>query len=372
MKIAIIGAGAAGLMCACKIGVEHSVIVFDKNDVSGKKLMITGRGRCNVTNLVGVDEFLKSVPRNADFLRKSLEKFTPEDAVRFFERLGVEMHVENGNRVFPVQGGAKTIRKALEEYVISRGVELRFGSAVTDISKVDNKFLVIVNSKSLEFDKVIIATGGVSYQVTGSSGDGYFFARKFGHRVIEVRPSLCGLRFEEQTGIQGTSLTCGVRILDEQMKSLTSLEIGAMVFTKNGVSGPVIHKVVSLFKQDKISGYYICIDFVPNIDEPVFDLKDKPFYAFRKYLPTKVADWLAKRGELPSLIKRVVVPIKDFEDIESATVTRGGVCVSEVDSRSMESKLVLGLFFIGEVLDVDGFSGGFNLQIAFSTGVAGA
>ncbi|MCL2846726.1 MAG: aminoacetone oxidase family FAD-binding enzyme [Firmicutes bacterium] len=348
MKIAIIGAGAAGLMCACMLPVEYDVTVFDGNSDAGAKLLLTGNGRCNITNLVSVDEFLKSVPRNAEFLTPSLKAFTPADTVAFFEGIGISTKIENNNRVFPAVDKAKGVRDALKKHALSRGVNFKFNTIVRNIDT--------------SFDVVIIATGGVSFPNTGSTGDGYLFAKQFGHDIVPPRPALTGLLLEIPTGFMGTSVHVSAAIGDVSA-------VGDMMFTKDGVSGPVIFKLTSLIN-GPVHGREMLIDFVPHIDRPVFDAKDKPFYAFRKYLPDKVANWLAARGDKPADIKSIRVPIRDFMDIKTATVTRGGVDVSQIDANTMQSKLASNVYFIGEVLDVDGLSGGFNLQIAFSTAVA--
>lgn len=352
MKVAIIGAGAAGLMCACTIDASHDVTVFDKNESVGKKLLLTGNGRCNLTNLVSADEFLKSVPQNAEFFESSLRRFTPKDTVAFLEKLGIQTQVEDNNRVFPKSGGAKAVAKALHEYAVSRGIKFEFSKVVTDIEKLRT-----------QFDAVIIATGGASYPQTGSNGDGFKFAVKLGHKVNPPRPALCGLQFQTSTGFQGTSVTVCATLGG-------NTEVDDMMFTKNGVGGPVIFKLSSKYSGQSIQGKTLTLDFLPNIDNPTFDPNDKPFFAFRKYVPQNIANWLVAIGAKPPNIKSIRVPIKDFEDIKTATVTRGGVDVKEINPETMESKLVSKLFFSGEVLDIDGLSGGFNLQIAFSTAFA--
>ena len=352
MKVAIVGAGAAGLMSACMLPESISVTVFDGNAEVGKKLLLTGNGRCNLTNLVDPDKFLESIPCGAEFLSTTIHGFTPQDTIRFFESIGIETKQEDNNRVFPKSGGAKAVRQALYDFATSRGVRFELGVEITDIGKLRK-----------EFDAVIIATGGLSFPATGSNGAGTAFAKQFGHNVVTTRPALCGLQFKTPTGFQGTSVTVSATIGD-------ITEVGDMIFTKNGVSGPVIFKLTSKFLGQSVSGEALVIDFIPSIDKPSFNPSDKPFYAFRKYLPQNVANWLALRGDKPKDIKRIAIPIKDFEPIETATITRGGVDVSEINPRTMESKIVPNLYFVGEVLNADGLSGGFNLQIAFSTAVA--
>jgi len=397
VKIAIIGAGAAGLMCACVLPVEYSVVVFDKNEMAGKKLLITGKGRCNLTNLVEPDVFLQSVPQNAKFLSSALNMFAPKDTIEFFESIGIKTQIENNSRVFPNNGGATAIKQSLENFAISRGVEFRFGFDVKEIIKTETGFTVANNIDTrYNFDAVIIATGGVSFSTTGSSGDGYNFATKFGQGIISPRPALCGLQFQHPSGFQGQTIACGVEIVDGNGTSKTRKVIGDMLFTKNGVSGPIIYKAVSEFKQHSIQDHILQIDFVPNLHNGLEvkmsnylkeNAHKKPFYVFRKFVPIAIANWLvevsglshvkvcanltkSERLQLISTIIQACIRIKDFEDIETATITRGGVDVGDINPKTMESELMPNLYFIGEVLDVDGLSGGFNLQIAFSTAVA--
>jgi len=352
MKIAIIGAGASGLMCACHLSPEHDVTIFDKNDIVGKKLLLTGNGRCNLTNLVTPDEFLKCIPQGAEFLSHAIHNFTPQDTIDFFAKLGIDTKTENNNRVFPISGGARAVTKALENFALSRGVKFELNKSITDI-----------NELLAQFDKVIIATGGISYPTTGSDGDGYEFARLIGHNIIQPRPALCGLQFKTPTGFQGVSLSVHATLGNHT-------EMGDMMFTTNGVSGPVIHKLTSLYKHNSVTNQILTVDFIPKIEKPTFNPSDKPFFAFRKYLQQNISDWLAKSSYSPKDIKQIRIPIKDFDDIKAATITRGGIDLAQVDPITMQSKIVRNLYFIGEILDVDGLSGGFNLQIAFSTAVA--
>lgn len=350
LNVAIIGAGAAGLMCACMQSPANTVTVFEKNASSGRKLLLTGNRRCNITNLVNPYMFLESVPQNSEFLLSSLRQFSPKDVVRFFEEIGIHTHTEDNNRVFPSAGGASAVRLAMENFAKSRGVNFVFNGAVTDIVKKPDGFELTVNGQSHLVDAVVIATGGLSFSSTGSTGDGLNFADKFGHSIAAVRPSLCGLRLAEPISAQGASVQCGVTVLNSEGIPVTKKQIGSMMFTKNGVSGPVVFETVSKFKPQSICGYFLQIDFEPDT-----------------VIPRSVANWVSKTFK-PSAEIRVL--IQDFEDIETATIMRGGVAVHGINSQTMESKLVPGLFFIGEVLDVDALSGGFNLQIAFSTAAA--
>jgi len=400
MKIGIIGAGAAGLMCASLLNKKHEVVLFDKNSTAGKKLLLTGGGRCNLTNLVEVDEFLESVKQNSEFFLSALQEFVPKDAVDFFNKIGIETQVENNSRVFPKIGRATDVRDALQKAALEKGAEFRFESSIINIEKIDKNFALTVlclktHKKSIhQFDVVIMATGGMSYPITGSTGDGYIFASKFGHRVIPTRPALCGLQLQNRTRVHGSTITCGIAVVDGNFNHITKKETGEMMFTKNGISGPVIFRTTSNFKQKNISSYFLQIDFVPHytkneIEEKLSTLikenpKDKIFYVFRKFVPQAVANWLveisgisktkscanftfAEKQKFFSTIKDAHVKIKDFDSIETATITRGGIDVVDINSSNMQSKLIKNLFFIGEILDIDALSGGFNLQIAFST-----
>lgn len=392
-RVAIIGAGASGLMCVCMLPQNCAVTVFEKNTSAGKKLLMTGKSKCNITNLVEKEEFLKSVVHNAQFVANSLHGFSSIATMFFFKSLGIDMRVEEGNRVFPATGGAAAIKHAMQNHAKSRGVEFVFDFAINDIKKTAGGFELIGNKQSRFFDVVIIATGGVSYPITGSTGDGFAFARKFGHKVIAPRASLCGLQLAKATGLDGVSVQCCVQVLDASFAPLTDKETGSMLFTKNGVSGPAIFRTVARYKQQTIGNHVLQIDFIPSLSAKELEEKiaknkrEKLFFVLRRFMPTSVADWVAKSKNLPAakicgqLTKQEInkihsalcafrVAIKDFEDINFATITRGGIDVSEIDSNTMESKIIPNLYFIGETLDVDALSGGFNLQIAFSTASA--
>jgi len=394
MKIAIIGAGAAGLMCACLLNNKHSITVFDKNKTAGKKLLLTGNGRCNLTNLVEPDEFLQSVTQNADFLNHALNNFKSQDTVDFFEKLGIKLQVENNNRVFPSSGKAAAIKDALQNYAIKNGIQFLFESNVLDIERSGDGFEVIVlnSSKQHYFDAVIIATGGLSFPCTGSSGDGYGFAQKLGHKIIATRASLCGLALKKPANFQGTSVDCCIEIMDRDFLVVIKKEKGSLLFTKNGVSGPVIYRAVCAFKNHTIKNHYLKINFAPQLNEKEFEKQlkecaaDKPFYLLKKFLPVNIANWLIEVFSLPTkicakltkqeqkrlyqIITKAHIEILDFEDISSATITRGGIDISQMCSKTMQSNFIKNLYFIGEILDIDALSGGFNLQIAFSTAAA--
>jgi|GEM_PF-900910 len=407
MKIAIIGGGAAGLMCACRMSPQHDVTLVDKNTDLGKKLLITGKGRCNLTNLVEPKEFLQSIAQNRAFLSKAVHAFSPHATVDFFESIGVVTQMENNNRVFPVAGKATAVKNALQAKAVNSSVKILLGHNVLEIKHCvqedkHDKAAFTLTMRDIQaekeckqgFDAVVVATGGLSFPLTGSSGDGFVFAEKLGHAVAPTRPSLCGLKFVKPTGFQGTCVMCGVSIVDKHHNAKTAVEVGDMMFTKNGVSGPNVFKAVAAFKEHTIANHRLQIDFVPNIERAELQKKIEyafkhnarktPFYVFRNFVPVNVANWLVELCRLPrnkvcavltsaereSVVAQLCqtrVAIEDFESIVTATITRGGVEVGDVCDSTMQSKKIKNLYFIGEVLDVDGLSGGFNLQIAFST-----
>ena len=348
IKIAIVGAGAAGLACACMLPCGHSVTVFEKNSDPGKKLLLSGNGRCNLTNLSEPDEFLKSVPRNSEFISDAIKAFTPRDTIKFFESIGIKTKIESKKRVFPYMAKAPAVKIALENAAKNRGVQFLFNSTVKNIDKKTDGFELSVNDEKHLFDIVIIASGGKSYPQTGSTGDGYVFARSFGHKIFEPRAALTGLQLKKPSGIQGVSLECGMTLLNKKQQAVFPRQKGNLLFTKNGVSGPIIFEMVSKLMTQSIAGYFLKINFLSGC-----------------IVPRSVLNWISNIGA--SGKKSINLAIKDFENIEHATVTRGGVDVRQINPQNMESRLVPGLYFIGEVLDVDALSGGFNLQIAFST-----
>jgi len=323
--------------------------------------------------------------------------FSPKDTVKFFEELGVPTHTEDNNRVFPSIGKATAIKITMQGFAQSRGVKFLFENNITGIDKTQVGFTVTVNGKHEFFDAVVIATGGLSFPVTGSTGDGLVFAGKLRHNIIPTRSSLCGLKLARPTDLQGMSTVCEVQVLDKDSAQITNKAVGNMLFTKTGVSGPVIYETVAKFTPQSICGHSLKINFAPDLSQMQLEetlqkllaehQKKKLIHVVRHFMPLSVADWVIKtaglngsklsgqitkteRNILFSFVRGTRVVITDFEDIAHATITRGGIDVHEVDPKTMQSKLIPNLFFIGEVLDVDALSGGFNLQIAFSTAVA--
>ncbi len=397
MKVIIIGAGAAGLMAAASAGENgNEVILIEKNDRFGKKLSITGKGRCNVTNNCSPEEVIKNVPVNGRFLYSALNAFSTEDTIEFFENEGVKLKTERGNRVFPESDKAQDIVNALVSKMKKYDVVTK-KACVTEIIAQEGKAKgVILSDKSIIYaDRVILATGGLSYPTTGSTGDGYKFAKNLGHTVTEIRPSLVPLVTEETfpREMMGLSLkNVKVTLFEKEKKKFS--DMGEMLFTHFGVSGPLILSASAHIKK-KVTDYKIEIDLKPALDEETLDkrvLRDFEKYSNKDFinslndlLPQKMIPVIVslsgidqrkkpneitkeERKQLCFLLKHLTVRIKEFRPVSEAIITSGGIKVSEINPSTMESKIIEGLFFAGEIIDVDAYTGGFNLQIAFSTG----
>lgn len=396
--IAVIGGGAAGLMSAYSAALAGgNVTVFEKNSKSGRKLRITGKGRCNLTNNCDVNEFLQNVPSNPRFLYSALNRLTPSDTMSLFEDFGVELKTERGRRVFPVSDNANDIADALISQCIKHGVKT-VREKVNDIkANVNGRFTVVTAGKDRSFDAVIIATGGMSYPRTGSDGDGYGFAKEFGHTVTDIKPSLVPLTAGSPCAeCQGLSLkNIGFSIVDENGKVIYD-DFGELMFTHFGLTGPTVLSASAHIKNVESGKCRAVIDLKPALDEKTLDariLSDFEKYKNRDFtnalsdlLPQKLiaptvrlsgidsrkkVNEITKqeRARLVSLLKALTVNIKGTRPIDEAIITKGGVNVREVDPKTMQSKKVKGLFFAGEILDVDAYTGGYNLQIAFSTGM---
>ena len=400
-KILIIGAGASGLMAAgfaAKAGAE--VTIVERNERPARKLMITGKGRCNVTNnCVMLNELIANVPTNGRFLYGAFSRFMPTDTVEFFEQLGVEMKVERGNRVFPVSDKAVDVVDALHSFAVNNGCNIIHGR-VEDISVCNGAVtgVVLEGGETIKADAVIVATGGKSYPLTGSTGDGYIFAEKTGHTVVEPKPSLVPVECHEGfcSELQGLSLkNVSITVRDTDTYHEVYTDFGEMLFTHFGVSGPLILSASAHMKNMKPSKYQIEIDLKPaltyeqldkRVQRDFAEFSNKNFInALDSLLPKKLVPVIVRmcgvkpsvktnqitrevRAKLVTLLKCLKVTVTQFRPIEEAVITSGGVSVSEINPKTMESKLVSGLYFAGEVIDVDAYTGGFNLQIAFSTG----
>ncbi len=395
----IVGGGAAGMMAAITAaGLGKSTLLLEKMNRCGKKISITGKGRCNVTNNCTSDDFFANIPTNPRFLYSAYAGFNSQDCMDFFERLGVPLKTERGNRVFPVSDKAEDIVRALEQGCEDYGVN-RIFSKVTEIITEDGAVKgVKCGSRTYYAPSVLIATGGKSYPGTGSDGDGYRFAEELGHTVTDIKPSLVPIESDDDycREMMGLSLKNVVLTLKDTVKNkVVFSEMGEMLFTHFGVSGPLVLSASSHIPQVESGRYIFYIDLKPALDEKKLDerilrdFKEIPNRIFAnslsKLLPSKMIPTVVElsgidgekqvnsvtkqeRQRLVSLLKAFPVHIRSFRPISEAIVTSGGVKVSEVSPKTMESKLVKGLYFAGEVLDVDGYTGGFNLQIAFSTG----
>ncbi|MEG1441892.1 MAG: NAD(P)/FAD-dependent oxidoreductase [Oscillospiraceae bacterium] len=399
-RIIVVGGGASGMIAAGFAASRgFNVKLIEKNKILGKKLMITGKGRCNITNACDkVEELIKNIPTNGSFLYSAFYNFTNQQTIEFFNNLGVDTKVERGNRVFPVSDKSLDVVNALRDFMIQNNVEI-ITDTVQNILVDGDKVSGVVTQKRgvITADDVIIATGGMSYTLTGSTGDGYEWAKKLGHTITEIKPSLVPIEVEEKwvSGLKGVSLkNVEVKVIDEKNKKIHS-EFGEMMFAHFGLTGPIILSTSSHIKDLKGKNYRIILDLKPALDEKQLDarvLRDFQKYNNKDFrnslgdlLPSSLIDVIIglaeidpfkkvnsvtkeERARLVFLLKNLELHITGFSPIEQAIITSGGVCVKEINPSTMQSKLVNGLYFCGEIIDVDGYTGGFNLQIAFSTG----
>ena len=397
--VIIIGGGASGLFLVANLaGKGKEILVIEHSENFGKKLLITGKGRCNVTNNCTGEDVMKNIPRNPRFMFSALKRFSPEDTMTFFENCGVPLKTERGNRVFPQSDKAEDILSALIHAAKKGGVHHVFDHALSLI--IENGQAVGVKCKKNEYygKNIVVATGGMSYPKTGSKGDGYKLAEQAGHTVTEIVPSLCPLvaaNKGECASAMGLSLrNSGLKLYKKGVKKPVYSDLGEMLFTHYGFSGPMILSssahIANLSEQE----YYIRVDLKPGLDENQLDKRilrdfnDFPNRDFsnslHKLLPAKIIPLIIKRSgihpekkvnqitaeerkNLVNTIKNLTFDIAALRDIDEAIITRGGVDIREINPKTMESKLCKNLYFIGEVLDVDAYTGGFNLQIAFST-----
>lgn len=401
--VLIIGGGASGLFAAVQLAWQgREVTVVEHMSVPGKKLLITGKGRCNITNNSGIENVMANIPRNPRFLYSALSRFTPEDTMAFFESLGVELKTERGNRVFPVSDKSSSIVGALVNAAKDAGVRFITDKALELIMEDKRVKGVRCEKGSYFSDNVIVATGGKSYPKTGSMGDGYDFAGQAGHKVTDLTPSLCPVVTEEKepSEMMGLSLkNCTLSLYERGREKPVFSELGEMLFTHFGLSGPLILSASAHMDKIEKSKYIVSIDLKPalsyeKLDERILrDFGDFPNRDFsnslNKLLPSKMIPVIIKmsgimpykkvnqitrdeREVLVKLLKDLRFTVKSLRPIEEAIITRGGVNVNEISPKTMESKLIKGLYFIGEILDVDAYTGGYNLQIAFSTAYAAA
>lgn len=397
-KVAIIGGGPAGMMGAAYAAQNGALVtLFEKNNRLGKKLGITGKGRCNVTNDCENSEFLKNVISNPKFLYAAISSFETSDTKAFFENAGVPLKTERGRRVFPVSDKAIDIVNAMKKTLDDYGVVVKNEKAIEILTKNGQVTGLKTSRGEYSFDAVIIATGGVSYTGTGSDGDGFRFARELGHEITTPVPSLVPLEtIEDVSEIMGVSLKNVVlKIKNNETGKIVFEELGEMLFTHFGISGPLVLSASCHMQNMKSGKYSAVIDFKPALDRETLNSRvlsdfskqlNKDFQnALGALLPSKIIPFMIKksgidgttkvnsitkeqRGRLLDILKGLTLEIDSFRPINEAIITQGGVKTNEINPSTMESKKVKGLYFAGEVIDVDAYTGGYNLQIAFSTG----
>ncbi|MBQ8749031.1 MAG: NAD(P)/FAD-dependent oxidoreductase [Clostridia bacterium] len=391
----IVGAGASGLMASVglkSVNKSLNVLILEKNEKIGKKIYITGKGKCNVTNNSTTQNIVENIVHNGKFLYGSLNKFSPSEVINFFEDNGCKLKTERGNRVFPVSEKASDIIKVFQQFINKNDVELKVNSNVSKVKLDANLFEVYSNNEVYKSKNLIIATGGKSYPLTGSNGDGYQFAKNFGHTITTLRPALCGFKVKKIDELQGLTLkNIELKVVvDEKVKFK---EFGDITFYKNLVAGPLCLTASSLL--NSYNKFDFVIDLKPKVEENEFkerfynvynSSKNESFITFlQNFMPSKLAEYIAHKYSInkkeriknlsSNLIKEIQQSIKNLkfnnltlDDIENGIVTAGGINIKEINPSNMESKITDNLYFVGEVLDLDAFTGGYNMQIAFTTG----
>ena len=407
-NVIVIGGGPAGMMAAITAAeYGNNVTIIEKNSDFGKKLLITGKGRCNITSSLYMSEFIKNTPGNGQFLYSAFQNYTNTDIIDFLKNQGLEIKEERGNRIFPVTDKSIDVLNCFKSKINELKIKKLFNTRVQKVLVQNGEVLGVRTDKEIiQTDKIILATGGKSYPLTGSTGDGYLIAQNIGHKVTEIRPSLVPLVIYEKNEckeMQGLSLrNVGIKIIDESKNKLIYEDFGEMIFTHFGISGPTIlsgsahlvryKEIDNLMKEQKIK---LQIDLKSALTEEQLDerilrdfkeFKNKQFkHALDKLLPQKMIPIVIEktkineekrvneitkeeRRNLVKVLKKFELTIKDFRPVEEAIITSGGINIKEINPKTMESKLVKGLYFAGEIIDVDSYTGGFNLQIAYSTG----
>lgn len=395
-KIAIIGGGPAGILAAGIAGSHNkNITLFEKNERLGKKMFITGKGRCNITNASPIEVFFENIVSNKHFLYSSLYSFTNEDIMDLLSGLGLSMKVERGNRVFPSSNKSSDVVKTLTKFLNNNNVDIRLNSKISNIRKLSDKFIISVNNEDMTFNKLVLATGGKSYPATGSTGDGYIFAKELGHTITNLNPSLVPMEIygDWHKDLRGLSLR-NVELSARNNNKLIHKEFGEMIFTHYGISGPIVLSMSTYMHKNK-NNISLALDLKPALDMEKLDsrlIRDFDSYinkqvknALFDLLPKKLIPWVIKqskidpekpvnqvsindRNALINSIKTFELQFKSFRPIEEAIITSGGVSTDEINPSTMESKIVPNLYFAGEIIDVDALTGGYNLQIAYSTG----
>ena len=400
-RIAVVGAGPAGMMAAIRSSqLGQDVILIEKNPLAGRKLLLSGKGRCNLTNTCDSDSFLKRFSKNGEFLRDAFKKFSNLDLMRFFETRSLELKIERQLRVFPVSNRADSVLEILKKELHKNKVKVLYKTAAKDIFTQGNKVkgLLLSDGKAMPTDKLIFATGGASYSFTGSTGDGIRLAQKLGHRIVSLRPGLVPLKVKQQYPrlLEGLALkNISLRFCDGKKEIFSG--IGELLFTTSGISGPLVlslsGQIGDWLKENK--NVYAEIDLKPALSKEQlnarllreFSLNSKKtiknmfktllpkrlievFMDIAKIMPDKKVSQIsrAERQRIVALLKGLRLDIAELMPIEEAMITRGGVSLKDINPKTMESRIIKGLYFAGEMIDVDADTGGFNLQAAFSTG----
>ena len=396
--VLVVGGGASGLMASYIASLNNNnVILLEKNEKLGKKIYITGKGRCNVTNSVEPSGFLNFVCTNPKFLFSSIYSFSPQDLIKLLNDSGLDLVFERGNRVFPKSNHASDVIKTFEKMLLKNNVDIRLNTSVKSLIIIDGVVKgVKTTTGDIYSDSVILCTGGVSYPLTGSSGDGFLFAKECGHEIVKLKPALCGLELKGNDYLASQGLTLknvSLKVYNGQKEIYN--DFGEMLFTHFGVSGPIILSCSSVINKFDLSNIKIVIDLKPALSNDVLDKRLQREFSensskeihnvLRALLPQSLIDVVLLKSHLPqskkcatitkeernsllNILKSLTFEVKGLRNIDEAIVTSGGVSVKNINAKTMESKLIKGLYFAGEMIDVDAFTGGFNLQIAFSTG----